>query len=130
VVTSVREPELLEVIVRKAEQCKSAVYRIDREFTAVPKTVKLNEQTFQFTGPFRTLDPVAISMNGPHQVTNAAAALMAIEVLRQYLALVIEDEDLFAAFKRTSWPGRLEMASERPRILLDGAHNPEGAESL
>ena len=28
------------------------------------------------------------------------------------------------------WPGRLEIVSQSPRILLDGAHNPEGAATL
>ena len=30
----------------------------------------------------------------------------------------------------TTWPGRLEMVSQQPRILIDGAHNPEGAAAL
>jgi dihydrofolate synthase/folylpolyglutamate synthase len=69
-------------------------------------------------------------MNGAHQITNAATAVMALEVLRQYYALIVDDEDLTAGLKNTAWPGRLEMVSRDPRILIDGAHNPEGMEAL
>jgi len=69
-------------------------------------------------------------MNGAHQIANAAVALMTIEVLRQYFALVVEDEDLYAAMRETFWKGRLEMIEGPPRVLLDGAHNPEGAQAL
>jgi dihydrofolate synthase/folylpolyglutamate synthase len=55
---------------------------------------------------------------------------MTLEVLRQYYALIVEDYVLIRALNATKWPGRLEMVSEQPRILLDGAHNPEGAQSL
>lgn len=130
VVTTVQQPELLEVIARKAEQNKSTVYRLGDEFTVEALSAKMNEQTFHFHGPFRSIDNVSISMNGSHQVNNAAAALMAIEVLRQYVALVVDDEELLNAFRSATWPGRLELASANPRILLDGAHNPEGAEAL
>lgn len=55
---------------------------------------------------------------------------MTLEVLRQYKALVVEDDVLAEGLRAAAWPGRLEMVSQQPRILLDGAHNPEGAESL
>ncbi len=55
---------------------------------------------------------------------------MALEVLRQYCALIVDDEHLEAGLKETKWPGRLEMVSRQPRILIDGAHNPEGMEAL
>jgi dihydrofolate synthase/folylpolyglutamate synthase len=69
-------------------------------------------------------------LNGEHQYKNAAVAVMALEVLRQYYALIVDDEVLVEALKSVRWPGRLEFVGERPRILLDGAHNPEGAATL
>ncbi|MNJ54799.1 Folylpolyglutamate synthase [compost metagenome] len=69
-------------------------------------------------------------MLGEHQCTNASGTMMVLEVLRQYMAFVMEDEHVHAGFKQTFWAGRLEQVSEQPRIVLDGAHNPEGAAAL
>lgn len=130
VVSAVDQPEALQVIEDTAKSKKSTLYLMGRQFRYETMSSELNRQQFQFQGPFRSLNEVTITMNGAHQVKNAAVALMTLEVLRQYNALVIEDEALLEAMKLTEWPGRLEMISEEPRILLDGAHNPEGAETL
>ncbi|KAI7252495.1 hypothetical protein KC345_g11476, partial [Hortaea werneckii] len=86
-------------------------------------------QHFTFKGPFRSLE-LDIAMKGEHQLENAAGAMMVLEVLRQYMAFMLEDEDVLEGFRGTFWAGRLEEVSTSPRIILDGAHNPEGAESL
>ncbi len=129
-VTTVDQPELLEVLLDKAKEKKSSVYAVNRQFMVEPVSSRENEQVFHFEDPFRSIRNVKISMNGAHQLQNAAAAVMTIEVLRQYFALIVEEEDLYQGMKETFWAGRLEMVAERPRILLDGAHNPEGAEAL
>ncbi|TBL81870.1 bifunctional folylpolyglutamate synthase/dihydrofolate synthase [Paenibacillus thalictri] len=130
VITAVEQPEAFEVIQRIAKERKSTLYKLDREFSFNLLSSRENEQKFDFTGPFRTVPGVTISLNGYHQNKNAAVALMTIEVLRQYYALIVEDEDLLEGFRAAAWPGRLEIVSEQPRILIDGAHNPEGAETL
>jgi dihydrofolate synthase/folylpolyglutamate synthase len=57
---------------------------------------------------------------GEHQVENARVAAIA-------LAQLGVSPDGIAA---TSWPGRLERVSERPEIIIDGAHNPAGTRAL
>ncbi len=111
-------------------QKKSTLYLIGEQFHETGLTVGPEEQSFSFVGLFRTIDPVTITLTGAHQRKNAALALMTLEVLRQYYALVIDDEDLVKGMRHASWPGRMEMITSNPRILLDGAHNPEGAQAL
>lgn len=130
VVCTAELPEAVAVIAEAARSRKSTLYLLDKQFTYETVSTAENRQQFHFTGPFREYHDVAVTMNGAHQMKNAAAALMTLEVLRQYYALLVEDEDLNKAFERTQWPGRLELISREPRILLDGAHNPEGAEVL
>ncbi|UUZ89459.1 hypothetical protein LJK87_25375 [Paenibacillus sp. P25] len=121
---------MIEVIRRTAKEKHSTLYLMNEAFRYETLSVRENEQKFRFTGPFREFPEVTISMNGPHQIKNAAVALMTIEVLRQYYAMIVEEEDLLRAMNATQWPGRLELISTHPRILIDGAHNPEGAETL
>jgi dihydrofolate synthase/folylpolyglutamate synthase len=130
VVSAVAQPEAIEVIKQTASERSSTLYLYGEQFSAEELSVRENEQSFRFSNLFRTLNPLTITLNGAHQRMNAAVAVMTLEVLRQYNALVVEDEALEAGLRKAAWPGRLEMVSQTPRILIDGAHNPEGAETL
>jgi dihydrofolate synthase/folylpolyglutamate synthase len=66
---------------------------------------------------------------GEHQVKNAAAALAALRVLREN-GWKIGRGDIAAGFSAARLPARLEVLSQTPPILLDGAHNPEGTAAL
>ena len=61
---------------------------------------------------------------GEHQVENAVTAALALE------RLSIERHAIEQGIAQAEWPGRLERVSERPEIVLDGAHNPAGARAL
>lgn len=130
VVSSVEQPELIELLEGIASSKRSTIYQANKAYSFELTSVRLDELAFSFTGPFRTINPLTISLNGEHQVNNAALAIMTLEVLRQYYAVIIEDEHLLAGLVNTRWPGRLEQVHQNPRIVIDGAHNPEGAETL
>jgi dihydrofolate synthase/folylpolyglutamate synthase len=130
VITAVEQPELLAVLEQAAKNKMTTLYTLGRQFRYEPVSNEVDNQSLDFYGPFRELKQVPVSLNGEHQLKNAAVAIMTLEVLRQYYALILEDEDLYKGLSETKWPGRLEMVSENPRILLDGAHNPEGAQTL
>jgi len=130
VVSAVGQPEVIQVLESKAAKSKSTLYLLDRDFKYLAISTQLNEQKFTFYNRFRAIPNLKISLNGAHQLKNASVAIMALEVLRQYYAVIVEDDVLLGAMFAAKWPGRLEMICEQPRILLDGAHNPEGAESL
>jgi dihydrofolate synthase/folylpolyglutamate synthase len=129
-VTAVSQSEAAEIVRETAARKQATVYALGDRFSYDTVSVRENEQIFTFQGPFRALQSLAVTLNGAHQLVNAAVAVMTIEVLRQYYALIVDDEDLETALRETTWPGRLEMVSRSPRILLDGAHNPEGMEAL
>ncbi|TXK84717.1 folylpolyglutamate synthase/dihydrofolate synthase family protein [Paenibacillus sp. N3.4] len=130
VITAVEPDDVWRVIERTAKEKKATLYSLHQQFSYSNTKSDLDHQTFDFNGPFRNLKEVPITLNGQHQLTNAAVAVMTLEVLRQYYACIVDDEDLYKGLTETRWPGRLEMISNEPRILLDGAHNPEGAATL
>lgn len=129
VVTCATQPEAVKVIQEKAQQLQSSVYLAGDQFSYHRLDSNENGQSFHFTGPFRDLD-VRIRMQGSHQCDNAAAALMVLELLRQYMAFMLDDNDIVLGLENAFWAGRFEKVVDEPRIVLDGAHNPEGAESL
>ncbi|CAM3083696.1 folylpolyglutamate synthase/dihydrofolate synthase family protein [Paenibacillus sediminis] len=129
VVSCVEQPEAIAVIKETAKRRNSSLYLLGEQFKIERRTVNMEGQSFRFSGPFGERD-LEISLQGEHQCKNAAGAMMALEVLRQYMAFLLDPEDVLEGFRRTFWAGRLERVSENPRILIDGAHNPEGAETL
>ena len=67
---------------------------------------------------------IVCPLAGEHQVENAATAAVALT------RLGISEPEIVAGIAQTRWPGRLERVSERPEIVIDGAHNPAGARAL
>jgi dihydrofolate synthase/folylpolyglutamate synthase len=130
VITAVEPAAIWSVIDQTAKAKKATLYSLGDQFNLTEVNSELDHQSFQFNGPFRPIPNLSITLNGEHQLKNAAVAVMTLEVLRQYYATIVEDVDLQKGLAGTKWPGRLEMVSQEPRILLDGAHNPEGAATL
>ena len=63
-----------------------------------------------------------IPLLGFHQVENAATAYAALKTAEK-LGLVISQEAYRKGFSRVQWPGRMEIISKQPTIVLDSAHN-------
>ena len=82
--------------------------------------------------PTRTLDGLRIGMLGAHQAANAAVALALLDAIAERRDLGVDEAAVRRGLADARWAGRMEVL-ERPdggRLLLDGAHNPAGAEAL
>ncbi|HIV80194.1 MAG TPA: bifunctional folylpolyglutamate synthase/dihydrofolate synthase [Candidatus Avanaerovorax faecigallinarum] len=72
-----------------------------------------------------------IRMAGDHQVRNALTALSAVEAMNRTGAVKADEAAVRKGLAAAVQPGRMEVIRrEGPVIVLDGAHNPEGAEAL
>ena len=68
---------------------------------------------------------------GLHQIENAGMALTLLDAYCQETGRELPENDLVAqALEETSWPGRLEVVSRKPLMILDGAHNPHAIKAL
>ncbi|GFO54326.1 bifunctional folylpolyglutamate synthase/dihydrofolate synthase [Geomonas sp. Red276] len=113
-----------EAIAAKAAEIGATLYRCGTDFDACWKAGKL-----EYRGMGMDLHEVVPGLHGRYQSGNAATALAAAEVLSA-IGFPIERAALVGGVENASWPGRMEMFDGEPRILLDGAHNPAGAEAL
>lgn len=73
--------------------------------------------------------PLTLPLLGEHQMKNAAVVLACVKELRA-LGWEISDSAVQEGFANVSFPARMEVLSETPPVLLDGAHNPEGTAAL
>lgn len=88
---------------------------------------KAGRFSFDLHTPRRRYKNLRLSLAGEHQTRNATLAILAIEALKFFPITV---EDIRKGLARTGWAGRLDEYASRRRTLLDGAHNPEGAQLL
>ena len=68
---------------------------------------------------------------GLHQIENAGMAIALLDTFCQEDGRELASNDLLAqALEETRWPGRLEIVSREPLMILDGAHNPHAIKAL
>ena len=129
-VTAVEEGEALDVITQVAKEKKASIYRLGDAFKLEIEQQDGQGSTFSYISWFNRFDRLRIRLKGRHQVYNAGLALMGLEILKQYFALVWEEEELRQGLEEAKWAGRLEEIDPRGPVVLDGAHNPEGIRAL
>ncbi len=125
VVTGVRQPTAIAQVESAARQQLAPLYRLGKDF----RIRRHPQGWFTYTGIDRTWRQMKTSLTGSHQAQNAALALAVCEVLNR-LGLVLTFDQIHTGLLQTSWPGRLEVVSTRPFVLLDGAHNLTAARNL
>jgi dihydrofolate synthase/folylpolyglutamate synthase len=129
-ITAASRPEALNVIREKAKSLGIQLWVVGEDVQWEPRWSGELEQEFDLiglSGPYRKL---RLRLVGAHQVVNAATAVTVCEVLRSVYGVEIERKHIYEGLRNTVWPGRLEMISLNPKILLDGAHNVDGAQAL
>ncbi|USS91262.1 bifunctional folylpolyglutamate synthase/dihydrofolate synthase [Fructilactobacillus carniphilus] len=87
---------------------------------------RLNAQCFSFQDQFGNIDRVTTKMIGDFEMEDAAVAIAAFRALAQQTALMPVTQTktvIQSAIPKTQWAGRLEVVRDRPRTLIDGAHN-------
>lgn len=130
VMTAAEKPEALDVIRKKCTEKNAKLYAFNESFSYEHHGPVPSGELFDYDSPFTARKNLLIGMKGFHQIQNASVALMAIDYLKQYYALVLDEDDIYKGLKKANWPGRFEQISQSPLIILDGAHNPEGVQSL
>jgi dihydrofolate synthase/folylpolyglutamate synthase len=119
----------LEVIIREAAAKQAPVYRLGTDFAVFPVSTGREGQQFMWEHNHARVGPVALKLLGKHQIHNAALAMMTAYVLAVNDHRVSEPA-ITGGLAATRWPGRFEWIQDHPVIIIDGAHNPAGAQSL
>ena len=123
-------PEALAVInqIAKVKEAPRLVYGEDYQVSH-QGSVRTGE-VFDYTSPLRQ-GRFQTGLLGIHQVENAGMAITLLDTYCQETGRELASNDLVVqALEETSWPGRLEIVSKDPLVILDGAHNPHAIKAL
>jgi len=111
-------------LTRHAAAVGAQLLLIGKDFGAVPQG-----KQWQYWGPSgkRNALPHPV-LRGTCQLANAAAAITALECMRERLPVAVND--VRAGLLRAENPGRFQVLPGRPAVILDVAHNPQAARAL
>ena len=123
--TAAKQKNVLQVLKNICAERKAKLYRLGADI----KIVKQKNSFFAYQGLHRKLSGLTISLQGEHQLANAALAVAAVE-LSDKNGLKIGNNAIRAGLKKAYLDARLEVLQKEPFFLLDGAHNPAGINSL
>lgn len=118
-VLGTQEPRARAAIARQAAEMGARLFDVEAE-----TSLKRTAEGLVYRGPRWELTGLRLGLLGPHQEENARLALAVLELLG------VSPEAAREGLSRARWPGRLQVVSERPLVVLDGAHNPDGARAL
>ena len=124
VITGCFDKKALPVIQKRAVDCHGPLWLYGQDFHASLRYADENSQVFDCEVQGRHYDSLSTTLLGRYQVDNAALAVACADLLQVPRGAIQE------GIWRAHWPGRLEVISRDPFIVLDGAHNVNGMEAL
>ena len=104
----------------------SKVLRRGSDFECEDNALAVGGRLLTLRTPDSYLPETFVSLHGAHQGDNAAIALAAAEA---FLETAIPEQVATEALGELHIPGRFEIVAQHPLIIVDGAHNPEGAQA-
>jgi len=121
-ITAATQLQILRLFSKVCRERGSLYFRVGKEF----RYVWTEDGEFHYEGLHRKLWGLHLNLRGFHQIINATTALGAMEVLED-LGYPVSTDAMVEGLREVDWPGRLEVVSFSPKVVLDGAHNPAGA---
>ncbi|HFI0427428.1 TPA: folylpolyglutamate synthase/dihydrofolate synthase family protein [Streptococcus suis] len=114
-------PETTAICRHIAQDKQASVYQFCQEFTY---------KAGHFSNTDIDLSELVLGLAGRYQEENAAVALQTFLLYMTNIQKDIQPQLIQQALAQTSWPGRLELVAQEPKIYLDGAHNVPAIERL
>jgi dihydrofolate synthase/folylpolyglutamate synthase len=110
--------EALDIVEDRAARMGASVWRLGSEITveAVPRG--WDGHVISVAGPDFEHRDLLLPLVGDYQPVNAALAVAAAHALTD-----VSDNAVRTGLAATKWPGRLQVISSQPRVILDGGHN-------
>jgi dihydrofolate synthase / folylpolyglutamate synthase len=144
VVSQAQDADVLAVIEERAAQLDAHLLSSGRDFGVERRRQAVGGQVLDLRTPTGVIPDILVPLHGRHQADNAAGALVAVQAFLGAhqgawgpgtdapgsVKRDLDPDTVRAGFAAVTSPGRLEVVSRQPLVLLDGAHNPAGARAL
>lgn len=132
VVTGIQEKELLDILKKKVRSTKSTLFCLAQDFSlesSDTSTISNHRFDFHFPGNTFNVKNISLTLPGLFQIENAALA-SAITSLMINEFPDVTSESIRQGLMRAYIPGRFQVLSNTPLIIIDGAHIPDKIQKL
>jgi dihydrofolate synthase / folylpolyglutamate synthase len=131
VVSAPQEEEAMAVIQRVVKDTGAKLTVVGKDWTYERDGFDLSGQTLTIAGPGGKprFEDLRIPLLGQHQLDNATAAVAIVQQLRD-AGVPIGDDAVRQGLMTARWPGRFELLSHSPILVVDSAHNENSAHKL
>ena len=113
------EGSALSIVEEHARSAGVPVWVLGRDIQVKAQSRGWQGHVMDVTGPGFEHRNLILPLVGDYQPANAALAIAAAHLLES-----VTDDRVRAGLAATVWPGRLQVIANRPRVILDGGHNP------
>jgi len=128
-VSSYQDDEVLKVLSKKCSDLSVPLVVADADKDVQIILSDREGSVFKADTPEVIFENIQIKLPGSHQIQNAFTAFLVIRELKK-LGYDLTDDTIRKGFKTAVNPGRLEKIHDAPTVIIDGAHNPDGALAL
>lgn len=118
-----QEADIMDLFREKCKENNCPLFSFDKEEIEI---LEASEEGNLFN--FRNFKNIETGLLGKHQIYNSCLAITVLDYFKKNFHL--EQFDILEGIKDSSNPGRLQILSKNPKILLDGAHNKESIDAL
>lgn len=129
-VSTEKNPEILRLFQDIALGKQALFFQSEKDFVSEAKTVSAEKTIMHFKGFGIELDGIDLGLHGRHQAKNAGLAVALLAALKQQNKIRLNKKSILIALKKTRWPGRFQIISKKPLVILDACHNPSGCRAL
>jgi dihydrofolate synthase/folylpolyglutamate synthase len=116
------DPELVQIF--RDEGGASTLVR-GEDFETVDNSLAIGGRSLDLRTPTTIYSNIFLPLHGAHQGDNASVALAAVET---FFAAPLAEDVVHEGFANVEMPGRFEVLGVQPLTIIDGAHNPPGAD--
>ncbi|MFZ3170579.1 MAG: folylpolyglutamate synthase/dihydrofolate synthase family protein [Carboxydocellales bacterium] len=130
VVTAATHQEALAVIRQVAKANNALLVQVGEQISWEINSTSMEGLVMDWRGRNQNYNGLTLPLLGKHQAINASTALAALEVLMEEGIIKLNEQQIKAGLAATKWPARLEIVQRSPLVVIDGAHNLDGAQTL
>jgi dihydrofolate synthase/folylpolyglutamate synthase len=123
-VTAATQHQVLSLFKATCEAKNASFWRVGKDIR-----YRKRGSGFNYYGFRRIEKDLHLGLLGRHQFRNAAAALAVVELMEKK-GFSLSSDHIREGLRRPDWPGRMQVVSRDPLIVLDGAHNPDAMRTL
>ncbi|MEO7804597.1 MAG: folylpolyglutamate synthase/dihydrofolate synthase family protein [Actinomycetota bacterium] len=127
VISAAQQDDVREVIQDACLRSDARLVLMGRDVHLVNDQPAVGGRVISVAGIYDTYSELMVPLFGSHQARNAAIAVVACEA---FVGQVLDQDAVWTGLSSVRSAGRLEVVGRDPLVVLDGAHNPDGAAAL